>query len=133
MALGPLLAAPPLIQLHVAVAATAVVLGAYQLLAVKGTTNHRRRGWIWVVLMALVAGTSLMMVSNWPLIGPFGPIHALSAFALLTLPIAVLHARRHRVARHRFTMLALYFGGLVVTGLFTLFPGRLMYHVVFGE
>jgi uncharacterized membrane protein len=49
------------------------------------------------------------------------------------LPVAVLHARRHRVQQHRIAMLSLFFGALVIAGLFTLFPGRIMYAVVFGQ
>lgn len=133
MALAPLLAAPVLIQVHVGAATAALLLGSYQMVAVKGTAAHRRLGWIWVVLMGLIAFTSLGIVSNWPLIGPFGPIHGLSAFTLVTLPLAVMHARRGRIANHRSAMRALFFGGLVIAGLFTLLPGRLISHMVFGE
>lgn len=59
-------------------------------------------------------------------------IHGLSFLGLLLLPLAVLHVRRGRVAGHRRLMLALLFGALVVTGAFTLAPGRLMARVVFS-
>jgi uncharacterized membrane protein len=36
------------------------------------------------------------------------------------------------VQRHRFTMLGLFCGALVIAGLFTLAPGRIMHKVVFG-
>jgi len=48
------------------------------------------------------------------------------------LPIAVLHARRHRVAAHRTAMMSLFIGALVIAGAFTLLPGRVMHAVVFG-
>ncbi|MGO4572190.1 DUF2306 domain-containing protein [Microvirga sp. 2TAF3] len=132
MSLAPLLAAPVLIQVHAGAATAAFLLGGYQMLAVKGTIAHRRLGWVWAVLMAIVALSSLGIVSNWPMVGPFGPIHGLSAFTLVTLPLAVLHARRGRIASHRAAMKGLFFGGLVIAGLFTLMPGRLIYQAVFG-
>ena len=59
-------------------------------------------------------------------------IHLLAIFTLVMLPLAVLHARGHRVARHRNAMIAIFAGALVVAGLFTLMPGRIMHAVVFG-
>ena len=48
------------------------------------------------------------------------------------LPLAVLRARRHQVVAHRNTMIGLFLGALVVAGLLTLVPGRVMHEVVFG-
>ena len=49
------------------------------------------------------------------------------------LPIAVLHAHRHEVARHRLAMISIFVGALVIAGLFTFVPGRIMHAVVFGS
>ncbi len=65
--------------------------------------------------------------------GPWSPIHLLSVFTLITLPLAVMHARRHRVGRHRNAMIAIFVGALVIAGAFTLAPGRIMHAVVFGN
>jgi uncharacterized membrane protein len=48
------------------------------------------------------------------------------------LPIAVLHARRHRIAQHRFAMISIFVGALVIAGLFTFLPGRIMHAVASG-
>jgi uncharacterized membrane protein len=64
--------------------------------------------------------------------GPWSPIHLLSIFTLATLPLAIVHARRHRVDRHRTAMIAIFTGALVVAGLFTLLPGRIMHATIFG-
>jgi uncharacterized membrane protein len=48
------------------------------------------------------------------------------------LPLGVLHARRHSVALHRWTMIGIFCGALVIAGLFTLVPGRIMHAVLFG-
>ena len=55
-----------------------------------------------------------------------------SIFTLVMLPLAVLRARRHQVVAHRNTMIGLFLGALVVAGLLTLVPGRVMHEVVFG-
>ncbi len=64
--------------------------------------------------------------------GPWSPIHLLAIFTLVTLPLAVLHARRHRVPNHKRAMVSIFLGALVVAGLFTLMPGRIMHAVFFG-
>jgi uncharacterized membrane protein len=67
------------------------------------------------------------------LVGPFSPIHLLSIFTLIMVPLAVWRAHRHRVADHRRIMIMTFIGALVIAGLFTLLPGRIMHAVVFGH
>jgi uncharacterized membrane protein len=132
MTFAPLLAASPAIQLHAFAAMAAFALGIVQLSAPKGTIPHRARGWIWVVLL-LAVSISAFWIHSIRLWGPWSPIHLLAIFTLIMLPIAVLHARRHRVKQHRWAMTAIFFGALVVAGLFTLVPGRIMHAVAFGQ
>jgi len=131
VSLAPLLDAVPAIPLHAFAAMSAFVLGLVQFAAPKGTLPHRTLGWIWVLLMACVAASSFW-IHQIRLIGPWSPIHLLSIFTLTMLPLAVWRAHRHRVADHRRIMIALFSGALVVAGLFTLLPGRIMHAVVFG-
>ncbi|HEY6994678.1 MAG TPA: DUF2306 domain-containing protein [Xanthobacteraceae bacterium] len=132
MSLAPLLNAEPAIQLHAFTALAAFALGAVQLGAPKGTLPHRTVGWVWVALMVVVAVSSFFIheLHVW---GNWSPIHLLSIFTLAMLPLAVRHARRHRVDRHRNAMSAIFVGALVIAGLFTLAPGRIMHAVVFGN
>jgi uncharacterized membrane protein len=131
MPLGPLLAAPAMVQLHAGAALSALVLGALQFALPKGVRAHRVIGWAWVALMAAVAVSSFWITG---VAGPhrFSWIHGLSAYVLLMLPLAVLAARRRQVPRHRAAMAGLFLGALVVAGAFTLLPGRIMGAVVFG-
>jgi uncharacterized membrane protein len=131
MTLAPLLDAPPIIQFHAAFAFAAIGLGAVQFVAAKGTLPHRVIGWVWASLMILIAGTSLFIhtIRTW---GPWSPIHLLSLFTLAIVPLAVLRARQHNVRAHRSAMVWIFTLALVVTGLFTLAPGRIMNKVVFG-
>ena len=81
--------------------------------------------------MLAVAASSFWIhqIKPW---GPSSSIHLLSIFTLVTLPLGVWYAHRHRVVDHRRVMIAIFSGALVIAGLFTLLPGRIMHAVVFG-
>ena len=132
MSLAPLLEAPGTIPLHAFAAMAAFALGIVQFAAPKGTLPHRTIGWIWVVLMAAVAVSSLW-IHEIRLVGPFSPIHILSVFVPVMLVLAVLHARRHNVGGHKKAMTSIFFGALIIAGAFTFMPGRIMHAVVFGH
>lgn len=131
MSLDPLLHASPIIQIHAVAAMAALVLGATVLWRRKGDARHKLMGRVWVGLMAVTALSSLFI---WEIrmFGLFSPIHLLSLGTLFGLWKAVRLARLRRIAQHRRAMQAIYGLGLVVTGYFTLMPGRIMSHVVFG-
>jgi uncharacterized membrane protein len=131
MTLAPLLDASPVIQVHAFAAMAAFALGVVQIAAPKGTLRHRTAGWIWVALIVVVAVSSAF-ISGIRLWGPFSPIHLLSIFTLIVLPVAVWRAHRHDVRRHRNAMLGLFGGALVIAGLLTFLPGRVMHAVAFG-
>ena len=131
MNLAALTDAAPVIQAHAYAAFAAIALGAAQFALPKGTGPHRAFGYAGVALMLLVAGSS-MFIHTIRTLGPFSPIHALSLFTLATTPLAVWAARRGRVGEHRRAMISIYTLALIVTGLFTLWPGRIMHRVVFG-
>jgi uncharacterized membrane protein len=132
MSLAPLLDAAPAIPLHAFAAMTAFVLGVVQLAAPKGTLPHRTLGWIWVGLMLAVAVSSFW-IHQIRLVGPWSPIHLLSILVLVSVPLGVWRAHRHQVRDHRLIMISVFSGALVIAGLFTLAPGRIMHAVVFGH
>jgi uncharacterized membrane protein len=117
VSLQPLLAEPAIIQIHAFAAMAAFAVALTQLALPKGTLRHRVVGYAWAILI-------------W---GPFSWIHLLSVYTLVMLPIGITHARRHRIKTHRRVMLGLFFGALVIAGVFTLWPGRVMHEVVFGS
>jgi uncharacterized membrane protein len=131
MSFAPLLNAAPAIPIHAFAAMAAFVLGIVQFTAPKGTLPHRTLGWIWVALMAVVAISSFWIheIRLW---GPWSPIHLLSIFTPIMLVLAVWYARRHNVRGHKITMISIFFGALVIAGIFTFVPGRLMHAAVFG-
>ena len=132
MSISPFLAAPLAIQVHAGCAIGALLLGLVQFAAPKGTLPHRTLGWIWTALMAAVVTTSFFIheIKLW---GRWSPIHLIAVLTLFLLPLAVWHAHRHDVRRHRLHMTGLFLGALVITGGFTLLPGRILGAVFFGD
>jgi uncharacterized membrane protein len=148
MTLEPLLEASALVQIHVAAATAAVVLGAVQFVAPKGLLPHRAIGWTWVSLMVVMV-ISALLNQDFLQFGPFSPklccgpdgsclrgyvcagTHIWTVSCLLALPYAVQHARLHHVQHHRNAMLFLFFGMLILTGIFTFVPKRIMHAIVF--
>ena len=115
---------------HAVMAMMAVILGGIQLASVKGTRRHRVLGWSWVGLMAYVACSSFL-ISEIRLWGAFSPIHLLSAWTLFSLAMAIYFARKGNIVRHKIWMQLLYVLALLVTGLLTLWPERVMHGVLF--
>lgn len=128
--LSLLAGAPLVIQLHVAGAATAFLIGCILLAGVKGTGLHKTLGWAWVAAMGLTAASSLFIRTINP--GHFSFIHLLSGWTLIALPMAIVAIKRGKVAAHRKAMTGMFVGGLLVAGLFTFLPGRLMWRIFIG-
>lgn len=121
----------PAITVHALVAILAMAAGAIQLAAPKGTLRHRWLGFLWVGAMAVVAVSSFW-IHEFRWWGPFSVIHLLSLLVLATLAYSVTAIRRGNVAAHRNSMVQLYVLALLLTGGFTLVPGRTMHAVLFG-
>ena len=124
--------APPPVPLHAVAAFAAVLAGAVQLSCPKGTLSHKFLGYIWIGLMAVVAVSGLF-IHELRVVGPFSPIHILSLFTLVVLYFAVDAARKGDIKSHRRRVVLLYGLALILTGAFTLLPGRIMNQVVFGS
>ena len=127
---SPMIEAGTAVHIHVAAALMTLGIGVFLLMAPKGFTLHRTFGWLWVVSMAFTAGSSFFITAIFQ--SHFSPIHALSAWVMLGLPMGIAAIRRRDVARHRKAMTDMFTGGMVIAGLFSLLPGRLIWHVFFS-
>jgi uncharacterized membrane protein len=116
---------------HAYAAFLAVLLGGVQLTRPKGTIAHKYLGYTWVILMLWVSISSFW-IQTLKVIGPFSPIHFLSIFTIWSVFDAIKSAKNGNIRRHEGTMKLLYLLALIVTGLFTLLPGRIMNSVLFG-
>ena len=132
MSLDPLLQAPVAIQIHAFSAIAAFAIGGFVLWRRKGTALHKALGKLWVVLMLVVA-TSSLFINEIRLIGPFSPIHLFAVLTYAGIGQALWAIRVQRnVAAHRAGMQATYLGALLLAGAFTFLPGRRMHDVLFG-
>jgi len=123
-------AVPP-IPAHALAAALAIPVGVAQFLMPKGTSLHRLVGYFWVALMVFVAASGFFIheIRLW---GLFSPIHLLSVMTLYFLWKSVAYARNGQIEKHLVMMVATYILALIITGGFTLLPGRVMHEVMFG-
>jgi uncharacterized membrane protein len=123
-----------LAYLHLATVLPAFVLGAFQLLRRKGTRSHKFLGRIYMLLMLATGFITLAMPAE---VGPrllnhFGFIHLFSFLAVFGVPIAYFAARSGYIRVHRFAMVGLYVGGILMAGAFAFSPGRMLHEWLFG-
>jgi len=85
------------------------------------------------VVLLLVISASSFLIHGIRMWGPWSPIHILSVLTPIMLIVGVLGARTHHLRTHKITMISIFAGALVLAGLFTLVPGRIMHSVVFGQ
>ena len=119
------------IPIHAIMAMIAIILGGIQLSMKKGGTIHKLLGRIWIGIMMFVAITSFFIheIKLW---GAYSPIHLLSLLTIFTLGVGIYYVRVGNVKRHKQVMIATYFFALILTGFFTLMPGRVMYQILIG-
>lgn len=120
---------PGIVWLHLATMLTALALTPMLLWRRRGDGRHRVLGYVWSGAMMATAIDSLFIRGK---NGEFSVIHLLSAFVIVMVPVLVLSARSHRVARHRRTVRGLVIGALLVAGIFTFPFGRLLGRWLFG-
>lgn len=121
------------ILLHLTAALGALALGIVMLVRRKGTLSHKLWGRVWAGLMLTVAISSLWIPSFLHLTW----IHLFTLLTLVSLPLAIYKIRRGNVRGHARAMKGLFIGGVVIAGIFTLIPGRilgnLLWHAALGH
>ncbi|MGJ3232990.1 MAG: DUF2306 domain-containing protein [Oceanicaulis sp.] len=130
MNIDAFLAAPLLVQSHAVAASAALLLGAVQFIAPKGTIPHRTLGYVWCVLMGFTAISAVFIrdIND----GGFSWVHLLVPITLFGTVELAVRARRGLTAKHRASALVLIVAALLLPGLITFLPGRLMHAVMFG-
>ena len=120
----------PLLWAHLLLLTIALMVTPVMLLRRRGDSLHRRLGWIWAIAMFFAALISFGIRSSND--GSFSVIHILSVIVVVAVPLTVLAARRHAIARHRRGIRALVTGGLLTAGFFTFPFERLLGQWLFG-
>lgn len=124
------LAALPLsIQLHLAAAVGALVLGPVALWSRKGSPMHRGAGYVWVGLMLAAAVTSLFIRDfRQPNVAGYTVIHLVTLLTFAGVGAGITAAVQRRIGVHRKAMRRTYLGGCLVAGAFALLPSRFLGH-----
>jgi len=134
LSIAPLLAAPPMVQLHAAAGALALLLGAARAIWPHGERAERALGWGFLGLLVLSAVSALFLQPppGAPNLYGVTPHHGFVALALAGAFAAVVAARGgHRLGRQRIVT-ATFAGVLLVAGLFEMAPGRMLNAVLAG-
>lgn len=118
---------------HLVTVIPCFVIGTVLLLIKKGTKIHTIFGRVYMILMMITAIITLFMPAH---VGPkfmnhFGWIHCFSFLTLYTVPTAYLAIKRGNVKTHKRKMILLYFGAIIIAGVFTFTPGRYLYELLF--
>lgn len=125
-----------IIFFHAVSASVAVALGIFIFLNKKGTSKHILSGRIWVFLLAIVSISAIYIQQINP--DQYSPIHLLIPFTLVSLIYSIWNIRQFKknqikyIRNHKYSMIGVYVGALVIAGLFTLMPGRIIHGLLFG-
>ena len=121
---------PWIIWAHLATIGTALALTPVMMWRKRGDLLHRRLGWIWSICMFTTALLSfgLRFINR----GQFSVIHLLSALTIVGVPVLLIAARRHDIARHRGQARGFVIGALLVAGFFTFPFNRMLGGWLFG-
>lgn len=122
---------PLAVQIHLATVIPAFFLGTWLVFfSTKGSRLHRALGAVYMALMTITAIAAIFVKSLRP--GHFSWIHLFVPITLFGVASAIWRIRQGDVKGHRAAMLGVYFGGLVIAGALTFYPGRLMYRLFFA-
>ncbi|WP_166424165.1 DUF2306 domain-containing protein [Paraglaciecola sp. 20A4] len=119
---------------HLATVLPAFLIGTYLLANRKGTPAHRLLGKVYMTLMLITALATLFMAAEVGpiIIGHFGYVHLFSLLVLYAVPSAYIAVRKGNIAKHKRSMVLLYIGAILLAGVFTFMPGRMMHTWFFG-
>lgn len=116
------------LAIHLATVIPALPLGAWLLANRKGDRTHRMLGRIWATLMMVTALSSFGVHS---ITGGLSPIHILSVVTIVGLVVSVRAAMRGDIRIHQRAISRLFIS-LVLAGLATFIPGRLLFGWLVG-
>lgn len=116
--------------IHLATVLPAVPLGAWLMLAPKGTPRHKQLGKVWLALMVItaLAAVFIRQING----GQFSFIHIFVPMTLHGAWKAISTARRGDIVAHKKGLVGFYLGALTIPGLFAFMPNRLMGTWLFG-
>lgn len=119
---------PVTLAIHLGSVIPALCLGGWVLARPKGNAMHKLLGRIWMLLMITTAISSFWLRG---MTGGLSFIHIFTFMPIISLPLAIYYARIGNIEAHKGTLMGTYIG-MCIAGAFSLVPGRLLGHLVFG-
>lgn len=121
---------PPAVQIHIVFAMSSLILGIVMFIGPKGTRMHKLvgRSFIFAMIMTATSAIFIRYINE----GQFSWIHLFIPLTFYTAWRAVDHIRRGDVRRHVSAVRGLFLGALLIPGLFSFLPGRIMHMMVLG-
>ena len=125
-----ILKASPAIQIHLVTALLALVFGIVMWLRPKGTASHKFVGRSFILLMLMTATSAIFIreLNN----GTFSFIHIFVPLTFIGSWHVVSSIRRKDIKRHQKHVRNIFWGALLIPGLFAFLPGRHMWMIFFG-
>lgn len=118
------------IQIHAATALLALALGIFMWVQPKGTARHKLMGRGFVMVMLIVAISAYFIRSSQN--GDFSWIHLFIPLTFFGTAQAIYYIRKGDIKRHIRSVQGLFFGALLIPGIFAFMPGRRLWMVFFG-
>lgn len=118
------------VQIHIIVAIISLIFGVFIFTRRKGDTSHKRMGKVFLVFMLATAISAIFIrqIND----GSFSWIHIFVPVTFIGAWEAVHHIRKGNVRRHKRAVTGMFFGALLIPGVLSMLPGRLMHVIVFG-
>lgn len=118
------------IQVHMLVAIGALCLGIIMFSRKKGTWIHKMTGRLFAVLMLLTAVSAIFIKEINE--GRFSWIHIFVPITFYALFETFFYIRKGNLKGHKRAVKGLFFGALLIPGLFSFMPGRTMWMLFFA-
>lgn len=122
--------ASPAIIIHTLCAFGALGVGIMMWVRRKGTPSHKIIGRIFALLMAITAFSALFIrhLND----GNFSWIHLFVPLTFFALWEAFYYIRKGNLKKHMNAVKGLFFGALLIPGILSFLPGRMMWQMLFG-
>lgn len=121
---------PVAVQIHIVSAFGALILGTAMFVRPKGTRSHKMIGKGFLALM-LITATSAIFI-RYLNDGSFSWIHIFIPVTFFAAFETVYYIRKGNIKRHKRAVTGLFFGALLIPGVLSFLPGRIMSVMLLG-
>lgn len=121
---------PVAVQIHIISALGALILGTAMFVRRKGTRSHKMIGKGFLALMLITAASAIFI--RYLNDGSFSWIHIFIPVTFFAAFETVYYIRKGNIKRHKRAVTGLFFGALLIPGVLSFLPGRIMSVMLFG-